>query len=180
MNINYCFTLKDVILYYENKNNKDLEFIVNHFILLAKFHIHKQTFLNSSPLLNLFFSDFDMYISSLRLLKKVCEMFRILWCTLQSPWCFVISLFLQIECELCFLFSFVLFVYNLYCYYLIVTFFCKKKDFTRLDFTRLASLPPIVVSFLATSGASLIRMFHGTGRANVQHGVKQNIRTEAY
>ncbi len=66
MNINYCFTLKDVILYYENKNNKDLEFIVNVFILSAKFHIHKQTFLNSSPLLNLFCSDF--YISSLRLL----------------------------------------------------------------------------------------------------------------
>ncbi len=27
MNINYCFTLKDVKLYYENKSNKDLEFI---------------------------------------------------------------------------------------------------------------------------------------------------------
>ncbi len=34
MNINYCFTLKDV-LYYENKSNKDLEFIVNLFILLS-------------------------------------------------------------------------------------------------------------------------------------------------
>ncbi len=62
--------LKDVILYYENKSNKDLEFIVNLFILLAKFYIHKQTFLNSSPLLNLFCSDFDFYISSLRLLKN--------------------------------------------------------------------------------------------------------------
>ncbi len=51
-------------------------------------------------------------------------MFRILRCTLQSPWYFVISLFLQIECELCFLFTFVLFVYNLYCYYLVV----KKKS----------------------------------------------------
>ncbi len=61
MNIHYCFTLKDVILYYENKSNKDLEFIVNLFILFAKFHIHKQTFLNSSPLLNLFCSDFDFY-----------------------------------------------------------------------------------------------------------------------
>ncbi len=43
------------------------------------------------------------------------------------PWCFIsfiISLFLQIECELCFLFTFVLFGYNLYCYYLIV----KKKS----------------------------------------------------
>ncbi len=29
MNINYGFTLKDVILYYENKSNKDLEFVVN-------------------------------------------------------------------------------------------------------------------------------------------------------
>jgi len=36
MNINYGFTLKDVILYYENKSNKDLECIVNLFILLAK------------------------------------------------------------------------------------------------------------------------------------------------
>ncbi len=36
MNINYGFILKDVILYYENKSNKDLECIVNLFILLAK------------------------------------------------------------------------------------------------------------------------------------------------
>ncbi len=43
MDINYCFTLKDVILNYENKSNMDLEFIVNLFILLAKFHIHNQT-----------------------------------------------------------------------------------------------------------------------------------------
>ncbi len=50
MNIIYCFTLKDVILYYENESNKDLEFIVNLFILLAKCHIRKQTFLNSSML----------------------------------------------------------------------------------------------------------------------------------
>ncbi len=70
MNVNYGFTLKDVILYYENKSNKDLECIVNLFILLAKFHIHKQKFLNSSPMLNLFCSDFDFYISSLRLLKN--------------------------------------------------------------------------------------------------------------
>ncbi len=78
MNINYCFPLKDVILYYENKSNKDLEFIVNLFILLAKFHINKNV--NSSPMLNLFCSDFDFYISSIRLLKKqkVCEMFKIL------------------------------------------------------------------------------------------------------
>ncbi len=48
-----------MLLYYENKCNKDLEFIANLFILLAKFHIHKQTFLNSSPILNLFCSDFD-------------------------------------------------------------------------------------------------------------------------
>ncbi len=53
MNINYCSTLKDAILYYENISNKDLEFIVNLFILLAKFHIHKQNFLTSSPMLNL-------------------------------------------------------------------------------------------------------------------------------
>ncbi len=30
--INYCFTLKNIILYYENKTNKDLEFIVFFFI----------------------------------------------------------------------------------------------------------------------------------------------------
>ncbi len=52
MNINYCFTLKDVILYYENKSNKDLEFIVNLFILLANFYIHKHKILKSSPMLN--------------------------------------------------------------------------------------------------------------------------------
>ncbi len=70
MNINYCFTLKDVILYYENNRKYDLEFIVNLFILLAKFYIHKQKCLNSSPVLNLFCSDFEFYISSIRLLKN--------------------------------------------------------------------------------------------------------------
>ncbi len=34
-----------MLLYYENKCNKDLEFIANLFILLAKFHIHKKHFL---------------------------------------------------------------------------------------------------------------------------------------
>ncbi len=70
MNINYCSTLKDAILYYENISNKDLEFIVNLFILLAKFHIHKQNFLNSSPMLNLVCSDFDFYIPSIRQTNK--------------------------------------------------------------------------------------------------------------
>ncbi len=32
ININYFFSLKDVILYYENKSNKDLEFITNLFL----------------------------------------------------------------------------------------------------------------------------------------------------
>ncbi len=36
ININYCFTLMDVILYYENKSNKDLEFIVNLFMFISK------------------------------------------------------------------------------------------------------------------------------------------------
>ncbi len=36
MNINYWFTLKDVILYYENKSIKDLEFIVNLFYFISK------------------------------------------------------------------------------------------------------------------------------------------------
>ncbi len=42
MNINHHFTLQDVILYYENKSNKDLEFIINLFIWFATFHMHKQ------------------------------------------------------------------------------------------------------------------------------------------
>ncbi len=53
ININYCVTLNDFKLHYENKSNMDLEFIVNLFILLAQFHIHTQ-FLYSSPMLNLF------------------------------------------------------------------------------------------------------------------------------
>ncbi len=75
MNINYCFSLKDFTLYYENKINKDLEFIVNLFILLAKCHIHKQKYLNSyvpNNLIfkNLFCSDFVFYMYSIILLKK--------------------------------------------------------------------------------------------------------------
>ncbi len=47
INLNYCFSLNDFILYNENKSNKELEFIVNLFILSAKFHIHKQKYLHS-------------------------------------------------------------------------------------------------------------------------------------
>ncbi len=66
MNINYCFTLKDVILYYENKSNKDLELIVN-----LLFYWQNFTYINKNLLmLHLFCSDFDFYISSLRMLKN--------------------------------------------------------------------------------------------------------------
>lgn len=56
-------------------------------------------------------------------------MFKILRYNLQSPpWYLVISLFVKIERELC-LFCFLGgLVYNLYCYYLYVPFFCNKKN----------------------------------------------------
>lgn len=40
--VNYIFTLKDIIVHYENKTNKCLEYIVNLFILLAKFYKQKK------------------------------------------------------------------------------------------------------------------------------------------
>ncbi len=68
MNINYCFTLKDVIVYYENKSNKDLELIVNLLFNWQNFTYINKNFL--MLMLHLFCSDFDFYISSLRMLKN--------------------------------------------------------------------------------------------------------------
>lgn len=69
--LSYYFTLKDVIFHYENKCNTCLEYIVNLFILLAKFYIHKQKSAKSSPTLTAVFCiEFKLFISTVILLKK--------------------------------------------------------------------------------------------------------------
>lgn len=52
------FSLKDIIVHNENNAYKDLEYIVNLFILQAKFYIHKQKYLNSSPIFKVFLAEF--------------------------------------------------------------------------------------------------------------------------
>ena len=66
----YSFTLKDIICYYNNNNNKDFEFLLNFVILHAKFHIHKQKFAKSCPNLKTFLLEFEYTMKSLRLIEN--------------------------------------------------------------------------------------------------------------
>lgn len=74
------FSLKDIIVHNENNAYKDLEYVVNLFILQAKFYIHKQKYVNLSPIFKVVLAEFECFISSLKLLKKqkVINMFKAL------------------------------------------------------------------------------------------------------
>ena|ERR1712035_154288 len=69
-NIQYSFTLKDIICYYNNNDNKKLEFLLNFVILYAKFHIHKQKFAKSCPNFKIFLSEFELNMKSLRQIEN--------------------------------------------------------------------------------------------------------------
>ncbi len=122
-----------MILYcYENKSNMDLEFIVNLFILLAQFHIHNFLFISYVKFV-LFCSDFDFYISSIRLLKNKksvkCLKYRD---TLCNPLIFLISSFVKIKCTMILCYYIIIFFYLSYLFiFCIVLFecysFCNKK-----------------------------------------------------
>ena len=63
---------KNIITYFEYKEKK-LCTIVNLYILLGKFHIHKCKFQNSSPSFKLFLIEVDFYFKSLKLItNKKC------------------------------------------------------------------------------------------------------------
>ena len=69
---------KNIISYFEFKEKKICT-IVNLYILLGKFHIHKSTFQNSAPLFKLFLIEVDYYFKSLKLItnKKCISMIDI-------------------------------------------------------------------------------------------------------
>ena len=64
------FILKDVICYFDDGKDKSLVYMVNLFILLGKFFIHKQKFLESHPSFQVFFVEFKSLFKSLSLLKN--------------------------------------------------------------------------------------------------------------
>ena len=70
VNMLYCFSLKDVICYYKNKKNKCLQYLVNFFILLGKYFIHKQKFSASKPTFPHFLTEFNLLYKSLALVKN--------------------------------------------------------------------------------------------------------------
>jgi len=58
---------KNIITYFEHKERK-LCTIINLYILLGKFHIHKCKIQNSSPSFKLFLIEVDFYFKSLNLI----------------------------------------------------------------------------------------------------------------
>lgn len=66
----YNFSLKDVICYYDNSKDQSLILVVNFFILLGKFFIHKQKFLGSQPSFPLFLVEFKLLFNSLTLIDN--------------------------------------------------------------------------------------------------------------
>lgn len=65
VNMLYCISLKD-----ENKKNKCLQYLVNFFILLGKYFIHKQTFSASKTTFSHFLIEFNSLHKSLALFKN--------------------------------------------------------------------------------------------------------------
>ncbi|KAK2854313.1 hypothetical protein Q5P01_006974 [Channa striata] len=61
--------LKAIILDYMN-NNQEIQYIVNLFILIGKFHIHKSKFSKTLPSFESFNIEVDNYIKSIRLLQN--------------------------------------------------------------------------------------------------------------
>ena len=93
----YTITLegKHIITYFECKDRK-LCNIVNLFILLGKFHIHKATFSSSTPCFKLFQVESDMlYSESLKLVsnKKAILISDII--CLSAPAVYIINNFLK-------------------------------------------------------------------------------------
>ena len=68
--MSYCFSLKDVICYYENKKNRSLQYLVNFFILFGKYFIHKQKFATSKPTFSHFLIEFNSLYKSLALVQN--------------------------------------------------------------------------------------------------------------
>ena len=61
--------MKDIFCYYQNPTDTNLEFVVNYFVLFAKFYIHKQKYSNHNPNINHFVSDLMLLLRSLKYVK---------------------------------------------------------------------------------------------------------------
>ncbi len=57
-----------IIFFYYNSNSR-IQYIINLFIILGKFFIHKCKFLGKNPLLLIFLADYNSYILSLMGIK---------------------------------------------------------------------------------------------------------------
>ncbi len=64
---NFSLVFKDVLFVFYNahKNVKDKYFLINLFIFLAKFFIHKCTFLSVNPLFSIFCKDLKCYLDTI-------------------------------------------------------------------------------------------------------------------
>lgn len=78
LDIDYSLSMKDFFFYYENPENKSLEFVVNFFVLQAKFFIHKQKWQKLQPSFSLFSLEMDTLIKSLHIVKDNSKNDRLL------------------------------------------------------------------------------------------------------
>ena len=66
----YVFSLKDIFFYYENSSDPSFEFLVNFFLLHAKFFIHKQKWKKMQPLFMIFTLEMSSLLNSLKLVNN--------------------------------------------------------------------------------------------------------------
>ncbi len=68
-NVRICINTFDIIFFYYN-SNFSIQYIVNLFIILGNFFIHKCKFLGKNPVLSIFLVDYNSYVLSLMGIKK--------------------------------------------------------------------------------------------------------------
>ena len=75
----HSLNLKDIICYYINSENCNLEFLLNFVILFAKFFIHKQKFATKQPIFAHFLAEFKLHLKSLMLVNNK-KKYKLLMC----------------------------------------------------------------------------------------------------
>ncbi len=92
INLAHNFVLKDIICYCENPKHVSLEYVVNFFILYAKFFIHKQKWCKSSLCLSFLLAELNSLISSFRLINNNNK---------KTFWCFMRTCCVIVLCYVC-------------------------------------------------------------------------------
>lgn len=89
--VNFSMGFKDVLFgcYNSDKNLKDKYFLVNLFIFLAKFSVHKCKFLSVKPIFIVFCNDLNYYLSTISSSNNAKALKSVTLCTKYNIYAFL-------------------------------------------------------------------------------------------